>query len=243
MNLFSYDLVSKETKQLTDFKDFDIKFPSLGEEAIVFEKAGYIWRFDLATDKARQVPIAILEDRASGRAGTVDASKNIDATMISPDGKRALFGARGDVFTVPAKDGPTRNLTNTPGVHERNANWSPDGKWIAYVSDATGENEFWVRPQDGRAPPVQLTTKADTYKYGRLVARLKKMLWSDNMQRLRYVDVETKEVTQVDQDKLCEIRDFTWSPDSKWIAYARPEDGLAAENLALLARRARGGSR
>ena len=128
MNLYVYDLGDKTTRQLTHFTDFDIKFPSLGDKAIVFENGGWIYRFDLATEKAEKVPIRILDDLVGGRGGLINVGKNVTSFEIAPDGKRALFDARGELFTVPAKDGPTRNLTNTPGVHERNAKWSPDGK-------------------------------------------------------------------------------------------------------------------
>ncbi|MDE3084549.1 MAG: PD40 domain-containing protein, partial [Verrucomicrobiota bacterium] len=225
MNLFSYDLAAKQTKQLTFFKDFDIKFPSLGPGAIVFEQAGYVWFFDLQTGKSRQVPIAIEEDFAESRGGLVNVSKFITTVHASPDGKRAVVGARGDVFTVPARNGPTRNLTDTSGAHERDAVWSPDGKWIAYLSDETGENELFLRSQDGRDQPVQLTSGADTYYYAPIWSPdSKKLLWSDRRQRLRLVDVETKAITEVDRATAFEITQYAWSPDSKWIAYARPED-------------------
>src|SRR5882724_148795 len=130
-NLFVYDTVTAKTRQLTQVMTYDIKFPSLGDKAIAFEYGGHVWTFDLATEKAAQVPIRILEDRASGRPVLKDVSKSVAAFEISPDGKRALLGARGDLFTVPAKEGQTRNLTNSAGVHERNPKWSPDGKWVA----------------------------------------------------------------------------------------------------------------
>ena len=133
--------------------------------------------------------------------------------------------ARGDLFSVPAKDGAPRNLTKTSNAHERDAVWSPDGKWIAYNSDATGENELYVRSQDGKGEPQQITSGADTYYYHATWSPdSKKLLWSDRLQRLRCVDVGTKLVTQVDQDKYGEIESYDWSPDSQWVAYSRPEE-------------------
>ena len=123
------------------------------------------------------------------------------------------------------KEGTPRNLTKTSNAHERDAVWSPDGKWIAYNSDATGENELYVRSQDGKGQPQQLTSNADTYYYQPIWSPdSKKLLWSDRLQRLRYVDVATKAVTQVDQDKTGEIAGYDWSPDSQWIAWSRPEE-------------------
>jgi tricorn protease len=225
MNLFSIDLTSKDTKQLTTFKDFDIKFPSIGKDSIVFEQAGYIWRHDLATGQATPVPIEIKEDFASGRSALVDASKHIESVSPAPDGQRVIAVARGDIYSVPGKDGTPRNLTRTSNAHERDAVWSPDGKWIAYNSDVTGENELYVRSQDGKGEPQQLTKGADTYYYRAIWSPdSKKLLWADRLQRLRYVDVASKAVTQVDQDKYGEIRGYDWSPDSQWIAWSRPEE-------------------
>jgi tricorn protease len=223
-NLFVYDLESKQTRQLTRFTEFAVKFPSLGDTGIVFENGGYIYRFDFGTETAVKVPIEIKEDFAIGRGGMKDVSKETTTYDIAPDGARAVIGARGDVFTVPAKHGPTRNLTQTPGVHERNAVWSPDGKWIAYVSDQSGEDEIWMCPQDGQGEATQLTTASDTYKY-RLAwsPDAKRIAWTDKKNRLRFVDVDSKEVTLVSQSEAWEIRDFTWSPDSRWLAFTKPE--------------------
>ena len=225
MNLFATDLTSKETKQLTTFKDFDIKFPSIGKDSIVFEEAGYIWRYDLASGQAAPIPIEVKEDFASGRAAFVDASKHTETVNLAPDGERAIVVARGDLFSVPMKEGTARNLSKSSNAHERDAIWSPDGKWIAYNSDITGENELYVRSQDGKGQPQQVTSGADTYYYKPVWSPdSKKLLWADRLQRLRYVDVASKTVTQVDQDKWGEIQSYNWSPDSQWIAWSRPEE-------------------
>src|SRR4029077_5587208 len=224
MNLFSIELGTKEMKQLTRFTDFDIKFPSLGKDSIVFEQAGYIWRCDLATGQSAPVPIEIKEDFASGRAAFLDASKHTESVNLAPDGQRAVVVARGDIFSVPAKDGTSRALTKTSNAHERDAVWSPDGKWIAYNSDESGENELYVRSQDGKGQPQQLTKASDTYYYQPIWSPdSKKLLWSDRLQRLRYLDVASKAVTEVAQDKAGEIESYDWSPDSQWIAWGQPE--------------------
>ena len=225
MNLFVHDLTTKQTRKLTEFTEFDVKFPSLGDKAIVFENGGYLYTLDLTTEKASKVPIALHEDFDIGRNGLIDVSKNVTNYEISPDGKRALFGSRGDVFTVPAEHGSTRNITGTSGVHERNSKWSPNGKWISYISDATGEDELYVQPQDGNGTAEQLTKNADTYKYQPLWSPdSKKLLWGDKKLRLQFVDTGSKTVTQVTQAKFWEITDYAWSPDSKWIAYGQNEE-------------------
>ncbi|HEY1380777.1 MAG TPA: S41 family peptidase [Gemmataceae bacterium] len=224
MNLYVLDLKTREARQLTRHQDYDVKFPSLGDAAIVYECGGWLFKFDLATEKSEKITVQIDDDLATGRGGLRDVSHSVADFGVSPDGKRAVFSARGDIFTVPAQHGPTRNLTNSPGTHDRDPAWSPDGKLIAYVSDASGEDELWVVPQEGKTPPQQVTTGGDCYKYGVLWSPdSKRLLWSDRKQRLQYVDVGAKQVKPVVQSPVSEIRDYVWSPDGKWVAYARPE--------------------
>lgn len=224
MNLFVYDMVTEQTRKLTHFEEFDIKFPSLGNDAIIFENGGYLYLFDLNTEAIERIVIRIAEDLAMGRRQRKDASQMIRSASIAPDGNRVTFGARGDVWSVPAKSGVTRNLTETSGVHERNVTWSPDGRHIAYISDVTGEDEIFIIPQDGRGDAIQLTRDADTYKYNLSWSPdASKIMWSDKKLRLQYVDVNTKEVTIVEQAEAGEITQYNWSPDSRWITYTRPE--------------------
>ncbi|MCF8233894.1 MAG: PDZ domain-containing protein [Bacteroidales bacterium] len=225
MNLFVYDLNSKETRKLTDYTNFDIKFPSLGDQEIIYENGGYLYRFDLQEEKPYKIEVLFANDFIHGRDELVDASKYISSHAIAPDGKRVVFGARGDVFTVPANKGIIRNLTQTPGVHDRNVEWSPDGKFISFISDRTGEDEIYIIKQDGSEPPMQLTKNSDTYKYNPIWSPdSKKLLWSDKKLRLQYLDVETKKIIQVDQAEDWEIRQYNWSPDSKWITYTIPKN-------------------
>jgi len=229
-NLFSYDLATKQTKQHTTFTDYDIKFPSLGGKTIVFEQAGQIWKFDLATEKSSVVPITVREDLASARPALTNVSRFVATASSAPDGQRVTVVARGDVFTVPAKDGPTRNLTQTHGVHERNASWSPDGKWIAYLSDATGEFELYVRPQDGKGPATQLTSNNDTYPFSPdWSPDSKKLLWGDRKQRLRYIDIDSKAITTVAENPDGPITSYGWAPDSQWVTYVKQERGTLSK--------------
>ncbi|MGB8957656.1 MAG: hypothetical protein WCC00_01455, partial [Candidatus Aminicenantales bacterium] len=224
MNLYVYDLATKATRKLTDFAEFDIKFPSLGPKHIVFENGGYLYTFDLASEQTARVPVVIADDMVSGRGKVVKVGGRVTNFEIGPDGQRALFGARGDVFTVPAKHGNIRNLTMTPGIHERSSKWSPDGRTIAFISDRSGMDEIWLMNQDGTGEPRQLTSGGDTYKYEiRWSPDGSKILWNDKMLRLSFVDVASKAVTVADTAKDGEIVQFAWSPDSRWIAYGRPE--------------------
>ncbi|MDR1897300.1 MAG: PDZ domain-containing protein [Prevotellaceae bacterium] len=223
MNLFEYNTKTKETRKVTEFDKYDIKFPSLGDNSIVFENGGYIYSFDLKTHKTEKLTIYIEEDMTGGRSQLKDASRAARNLDLSNDGKRIVLSARGDIYTAPVSSGITRNITETSGVHERNTQWSPDNKWIAYISDETGEDEIFIRSHDGLQTPTQLTKNSDTYKYGLSWSPdSKKILWSDKLQRLRYIDVDTKKITEVEQTSDGELNNFAWSPDSKWIAYTMP---------------------
>ena len=224
MNLFVYNTKSGTTRKLTNYTDYDIKFPSLGDNGIIFENAGYLSVFDFATQKVTKLSIKIEDDFITGRDKLKDASKFINSADISPDGNRLVMGARGDIFTLPYKDGITRNLTQSPGAHDRDASWSPDGKWIAYLSDKNGEYEIYIQKQDGSEAPIQVTTGADTYKFGLIWSPdSKKILWNDKMLRLQFVDIDSKAVTLVDKSTIWEFASFNWSPDSKWIVYTAPQ--------------------
>lgn len=224
MNLFVYTTDTRETRKVTNFTDYDIKFPSLGDDAIAFEKSGELYLYEFATKEVKQVSVQINNEIPSARDGFRDASKSINSWDVSPGGERVVLGARGDIFTLPVEEGITRNLSQSSGTHERNAAWSPDGRYIAYFSDKTGEFEVYIQAQDGSSQPVQLTSKADTYPFDLLWSPdSKKILWNDKKFRLQYVDIQTKEVTQVEQSDAGEIYSFNWAPDSKWITYSKPE--------------------
>ena len=224
MNLYAYGVKTKEIRQLTHFKDFDVNWPSLGPDSIVFENGGYLYVFDLATEKERKVTVYLPGDEYQAQPHWVNASKTIQSFDISPEGKRAVFTARGDVFTVPAKEGSTRDLTQTPGIREKNATWSPDGRWIAYLSDRTGEDELYLMPQDGSGPEVRVTTDGTMFRLSpQWSPDSQKLLFADKSLRLFYVDIKEKKPVLIDQGKYADLTDYNWSPDSKWVAYSKVE--------------------
>lgn len=234
MNLFEYDTRSKQTKKVTDFKEFDCKYPSLGNDAIVFENGGFVYLYHLSDGKLEKVSITIADDFSSGRNKQVDASKLIHSYAISPDGNRVTFGARGEVFTVPAKSGVTRNLTKSPGVHDRNVEWSPDGRWISFVSDRTGEDEVFVQKQDGSEPAKQLTKGGGSYKFNPVWSPDSKfLLFGDRAQNLFTVNVNSGNRTLIFHSPFSEITDYAISPDSKWIAYREPGRARAFDVIKL----------
>jgi tricorn protease len=224
MNLFVYNTETKETKKVTHYTDYDIKFPSLGDNAIIFENGGCLYYIDLQSLQINKIAVTVSDDFDRGRNELKDASKNISSADIAPDGKRMVVSGRGDIFSVPVKSGITRNLTQSANAHDREGSWSPDGKYIAYLSDRSGEYEIYIQKQDGTEAAIALTKDADTYKFFILWSPdSKKILWGDKKLRLQYVDLATKEVTLVDKSKIWEFNEVSWSPDSKWITYAAPQ--------------------
>ena len=231
MNLFSYDLESKKTIKLTQFDDYDIKFPSIGIDKIVFEKGGYLFYYDITNQEVKKINVVIDNDLRWGRDRYVDASKSIRNIDMSPKGTRLLLSARGEIFNVPAKEGVTYNLTKSSGAHDREAVWSPDGKHIAWLSDMDGEYEIYLIDPQGKEKPKQITSGAQTYKFSiEWSPDSKKILWSDKKMDLWYVDVESFKVEKVAHSKTWEIRDYDWSPDSRWIVYS-DNDGQGLQKI------------
>ncbi|MGE3109938.1 MAG: PDZ domain-containing protein [Phycisphaerales bacterium] len=155
LNIWSFGVNSGERAQITTFSDDDVRWPSIGpgpdgKGEIVFQLGAKLMLLNLATRQSSEVNVTIPGDRPKVRDRLVDASKNIAGASISPSAKRVVIEGRGDLWSVPAKEGVTRALTYSDGIAERDPSWSPDGKWIAYFSDESGEYELWVRPSDAR---------------------------------------------------------------------------------------------
>jgi tricorn protease len=232
LNLFCYDISTKQTKKITEFNEYDVLFPSLGPDFISFSNGGYIYLMYLKTEQVQKVNIQIAEDFPLARDKFVNVTDKIASYGLSPDGNRGLFSARGDIFTVPAEHGNIRNLTNSNGVHDRNAEWSPDAKWIAFVSDKTGDDEVYIIKPDG-TDLTQLTNNAKSYRFEiKWSPDSKKIICSDKAMELYYIDIETKKTTVILKSKSWELRDYNWSPDSKWIAYTdMAENSVPVVNL------------
>ncbi len=229
MNLFVYDTNSKQTRKITNFDDFDVKFPSLGKNHIAFENAGYIYLMDLANENVRKVSIEVREDFPQLRTSFVNAKNRITSYDISPSGARAVFSARGDIFTVPASKGKIRNLTSSVGVHERNPVWSPDGNYIAYISDKTGSDEIYITLQDG-TNELQLTNNGNFYRFAlKWSPDSKKLAAYDNTRNFYWFDIATKKQTYIAKSRIWNISDFDWSPDNQWLAYANYSDLRTAQ--------------
>jgi tricorn protease len=236
-NLWVFDLDSRQFREITHFSGYDIDFPSLspGEETpnaggagIVFQQGGSLWVLDLPSEQLHQLEVSVRDDGVRTGPRFVDASKLIrekDAAQqtnfaVSPNGKRALFSARGDLFTVPAEHGATRNLTQTSNADEDHPSWSPDGKTIAYTTDSTGEQEIATRPAEGGTERILTRFQAGFFYSPVWSPDGKHLAFPDGAHRLWLLDVASGRTTQVAQDPYNEIHDQSFSPDGRWLAYS-----------------------
>ena len=222
LNLYSYDLATQRIEKHTHHDTYDVLWPSAGTGKIVYENGGFIYLFDPATGKSAKVPIRIYSDLPQTLPYWKNVRANIEAADVSPTGKRALFAARGEILTVPAEKGEVLEVAATPGVRAMSPAWSPDGRWIAYLSDRSGEYEIYVRDAAGRAPERRVTRDGDIWRYPPAWSPdSRKLAFGDRKQRLRYVEVATGSVTDVDHSSENDITTYTWSPDSRFIAYTK----------------------
>ncbi|MCK9280082.1 MAG: PDZ domain-containing protein [Melioribacteraceae bacterium] len=226
-NIYSYDLATKETKQVTNFKDFDIHYPSIGPSDLVFEAGGKLYLLSLADEKLKEVNITVVTDGITLMPKVVNAASQIQNADISPDGKRALITARGEVFNVPAENGAIINESQSPGSFERYASWSPDGKYAAYWSDASGEYEITIKNLTTNEPAKKVSSYGAGFKYN--------LYWSPDSKNLCFVDQTMMiNVYNIEKDKNTEIEkqrglfhgglenfSVSWSSDSRYIAFVR----------------------
>jgi tricorn protease len=227
-NLWAMDMPSGTPRQITHFTDFDMTFPSIGPDAIVFQAGGRLYLLDLATETPREVPIRVVTDETTMRPRVAKAAALIFDASVSPTGKRAAFSARGDVITVPAEFGSPIDVTRTSGVAERYARWSPDGKTLAYWSDRSGEYELTVHPADGVGEERKITSLGPGFRYApHWSPDSRKVAFIDQAMKMRIAEIGTGRVTQIDDSPEwishggLEGFRFAWSPDSRWLAYTR----------------------
>jgi len=224
-NLFHYDINSNEINQLTNFTDFPIIDASAGDNKIIFEQAGHLHIFDLATNQSKKLTIGVATDLLELRPRYVKGARYIRSGWISPTGARAVIDFRGEIITVPAEKGDPRNLTNTPGVHERFPAWSPDGKTIAYFSDESGEYQIHLQKQEGKGEVKKFKLNGSGfYSYLDWSPDSKKLTFTDNARNLYWMDVEKGSIQKIASEYIYQPGTFgnirgVWSPDSKWIAY------------------------
>ncbi len=225
LNLFSYDINTKEIKKVTNHNDYDVMWPSGDNGQIAYENGGHIYKVDLATEKTTRLKVDLNFDNPNLLPYYKNVKGNIHDYNISPTGKRAIFSARGDIFSVPKKNGEIKNLTETQGIRELYPAWSPNGKYIAYASDATGEYEIYLLENKEGAKPKQLTFNSSAWMYELVWSPDNKyIMFSDRTLKLKYVNVETGKITEVAAATRSEITDYTFSADSKWIAFSKESE-------------------
>ena len=222
MNLFAYDTRTGATRKVTHFKEYDVKFPSTDGKTIVFENGGWLYRLVPSSGVCSKIPVTLGADNVYARSERKDVSKHLSAYSLSPDGSRAVITARGEVFDVPVKKGVTRNLTRSSFSNDRGAAWSPDGKWIAWIGDGTGETEIYL--YDVAAGLTQQLTKgADTYiRSLQWAPDSKHLYYSDRKNRFVEVTVPSGAKRTVMESPEGEYYGVAISPDSQWLSYTRP---------------------
>jgi tricorn protease len=221
LNLYRYDIASAETTQLTHEDTWDVRWPGDdGEGRIVYELNGELRIFDVAAGASAAISIDVPDDGLAMRPARVSAAGNIEDFELSPKGERALFVARGDVFTAPIDKGPTRNLTRSSGAHDKWARWSPDGRKIAFISDRDGEEEVYLVDQDGSGEPDQLTDGGSAMRYAPVWSPDgKRLAFADKDGKLWVLEVASRRLKEIADDPLGEIRDYVWSPRGGHLAF------------------------
>lgn len=226
-NLFSYDPQTKKVEQLTRYEKYDVKSAGAFDDAIVFVRDGALHLYDLSTGSTRMVGVRVTGDFPETKPRTIDALRWISWLALSPDGQSVLFGARGEILIVNPRTGEMVNVTKTQGVAERYPVVSPDGKWMAYFSDESGENELHIRPMSGDGLVRRISIEKQPSFYNELAwsPDSRKLAFSDAHLSLWYVNLEKgAQASKVDTALLSDgTRYFqpTWSPDSNWLAYTK----------------------
>jgi tricorn protease len=221
-NLYSYHVPSGKTTQVTTNKLWDVRWPSSDNQSrVIYELNGELQVLDAKSGRSNGISILVPDEGLARRPSRIPVAAFMESVGLSPKGERALFVARGDVFTAPIEKGPTRNLTHSSGAHDKWAAWSPDGASIAFISDITGEEELYVMPQDGLKPPQKITSGGSAMRYQpEWAPDGKRIAFSDKDGKLYVVTLADRKVVQVADSPHGQIRDYTWSPRGNFLAFS-----------------------
>ncbi len=220
-NLWAFDLGSGETRQITTSTTLDVRWPSADASGqIVYELGGRLNLLDTKAGTTRALAVDVPDDGLARRPQRVSAADDVEYFTLSPGGERAVFSARGEIFNAPIEHGPTFNLSNTPGAHERDAQWSADGRWIVFIADRDGEEEIWRVDSAGKKPAEQLTDGGKAHRREpRISPDGDRVAFSDKDGKLYVLTIASKKVVEIARDPFGSITDHVWSPDSKFLAF------------------------
>lgn len=227
-NLYSYGVSNGKTTQITHSKVWDVRWPSSDHDSrIVYEMNGELQVLDTKSGKAAPISINVPDDGLARRPSRVSAANNIESYELSFKGERALFSARGDIFTAPIEKGPTRNLTHSSNAHDKWPSWSPDGSRIAFISDLSGEEELYLAPQDGSKPPEQITSGGSVgmHYQPEWSADGKHIAFGDKDGKVWVVTVADRKMVEIVDSPRGQIRDYAWSPRGNFLAFSMAANG------------------
>ena len=226
-NIYSYGVSSGKTAQVTRSKQWDVRWPSSDHQGrIVYEMDGELQVLEIKSGRTTPISITVPDDGLARRPSRIPVAGNIESYDLSPKGERALFSARGDIFTAPIEKGPTRNLTHSSGAHDKWPAWSPDGSQIAFISDLSGEEELYLVPQDGSKPAQQITNGGSAMRYQpEWSADGKRIAFGDKDGKIYVVTLSDRKVTQIVDAPRGQIRDYVWSPQGNFLAFSMATSG------------------
>ena len=236
LNIWAYDTKTEAIEQITRHQEYDVRRPSMGNEQIVYELGGDLYLLNTATKQSKKIPIEIRSDAPEVRPFLKSVADNVTDIACSPDGQTALLTAHGEIFSVPRKEGIVRNLSKNSASRDKDAVWSPDGKTIAWFSDQDGEYNLYLLSAQGDALPQKITDFKDGYRHSlRWSPDSKKLAFTDQTLTLYTIDATSKKITKVDKADyesmdisldVKDIYDYSWSPDSRYLAYAKMDESL-----------------
>jgi tricorn protease len=218
MNLFSYNTRTEDLKQLINHGESDIKYLGSGGGLVVYGVEGYLYVYEPGTGQSRQVVVSVSSDLTALRPDFKYVATEIASFDLSPTGRRAAFEAHGEILTVPAEKGDCRNITRSPGAMDRYPAWSPDGKTLAYFSDAGGEYALYLSDQMGKSAARKISLPEPSFYY--------QPFWSPDSRKIALTDKKLNIwCLDVGDDKPFKVDVYcsspAWSPDSRWLAYKR----------------------